>query len=124
MITGAVTTGMSKPISSRVPSGKSDEASRHDFGGFANHFAAAVAAVRAPDARIEQTQVVVNLGCRADGRARIANAVLLPNRDRRTDAFDRIDVRLLHALEELARVGRQRLDVAPLSFGVNRVEGQ
>ena len=40
------------------------------------------------------------------------------------DAVDAIDVRLLHPLEELPGVGRQRLDVAPLPFGVNRVEGE
>ena len=36
----------------------------------------------------------------------------------------RIDVRLLHPLEELPRIGRQRLDVAPLPLGVDRVEGE
>ena len=40
------------------------------------------------------------------------------------DAVDAIDVGLLHPLEELPRVGRQRLDVAPLPFGVDRVEGE
>ena len=37
---------------------------------------------------------------------------------------DQIDVGLLHLLEELPRVGRQRFDVAPLALGVNRVERQ
>ena len=41
-----------------------------------------------------------------------------------TQAVDRIDVRPLHLVQELARVGGQRLDVAPLAFGVDRVEGQ
>ena len=35
---------------------------------------------------------------------------------------DRVDVRLVHLAEELARVGRQRLDVAALALGVDRVE--
>ncbi len=35
-----------------------------------------------------------------------------------------VDVRLLHHLEELARVGRQALDVAALALGVDRVEGE
>src|SRR5205807_1737742 len=38
--------------------------------------------------------------------------------------LDRIDVRLLHLLQELARVGRERFDVAALAFGINRVEGE
>ena len=33
-----------------------------------------------------------------------------------------LDVRLLHHLEELACVGAKALDVAPLAFGVDRVE--
>src|SRR5439155_3679082 len=37
---------------------------------------------------------------------------------------DRVDLGLLHLLEELARIGRERLDVAALALGVNRVEGQ
>ena len=81
-------------------------------------------AERAADAREQQPHVVVNLGRRADGRARVADAVLLADRDRRRDAVDAIDVRLLHPLEELPGVGRQRLDVAPLPFGVDRVEGE
>ena len=35
-----------------------------------------------------------------------------------------LDVRLLHHLEELARVGGQALDVAALAFGVDGVEGE
>ena len=77
-----------------------------------------------PDAREQQPHVVVDLGRRADRRARVADAVLLADGDGRADALDAIDVRLLHPLEELAGVGRQRLDVAPLPFGVDRVEGE
>ena len=49
---------------------------------------------------------------------------LLLDGDRGREAVDQIDVGLLHLLEKLARVGRQRLDVAALPFGVNRVEGE
>jgi hypothetical protein len=35
-----------------------------------------------------------------------------------------VDIGLLHHLEELARVGRERLDVAPLALRVDRVERQ
>ena len=35
-----------------------------------------------------------------------------------------LDVGLLHLLEELARVGRKRLDIAPLPLGVDGVEGE
>ena len=35
-----------------------------------------------------------------------------------------LDVRLLHHLQELARVGRQGLDVAALPLGIDGVEGE
>ncbi|MPN40471.1 hypothetical protein SDC9_188009 [bioreactor metagenome] len=49
---------------------------------------------------------------------------LLLDRDRRAQAFDQVDVGLFHQLQELPGVGRQRFDVAPLAFGVERVESQ
>ena len=76
------------------------------------------------DPRPEQAQVVVDLGDRGDRRARVLRGGLLLDRDRRRQAGDQVDVRLLHQLEELARIGRQALDVAPLALGVDRVEGE
>ena len=81
-------------------------------------------AVGVPDPRPQQAQVVVDLGDRADRRARIARGRLLVDRDRRRQPFDRVDVRLVHLAQELACVCRQRLDVAPLALGVDRVERQ
>ena len=82
----------------------------------------ALRAVRDADARVEQAQVVVDLGDRADGRARVARRRLLVDRDRRRQALDEVDVGLVHLPEELAGVRRQRLDVAALALGVDRVE--
>ena len=81
-------------------------------------------AVRPPDPRIQQAQVVVDLGHGADGRARVPRGRLLVDRDRRGQALDRVHVRLLHHLEELARVRGERLDIAALALRVDRVEGQ
>ena len=86
--------------------------------------AAAVEAVRMADPRPQQAQVVVDLGDRADRRARVPRGGLLVDRDRRRQALDRVDVRLVHLAQELARVGGQRLDVAALALGVDRVEGE
>ena len=97
---------------------------RHDLGGLADDFQAALTAIGPADARKQQPHVVVDLGDRADRRPRIPHAVLLADRDRRTDAVDPIDVGLLHPLEELARVRRQRLDVAALPLGIDGVEGE
>ena len=85
---------------------------------------AAVEAVRLADPRPQQAQVVVDLGDRADRRPRVARRRLLVDRDGRRQALDRVHVRLVHLPEELARVGRQRLDVAALPLGVDRVERQ
>ena len=49
---------------------------------------------------------------------------LLVDRHRRGQALDEVDVRLVHLPEELAGVGRQRLDVAALAFREDGVEGQ
>src|SRR5262249_29281531 len=68
--------------------------------------------------------MVRDLGHRADRRARVPANPLLLDRDRRREALDAVAVGLLHLLEELPRVGRQRLDVPPLALGVERVEGK
>ena len=86
------------------------------------HLLATVQAISAANARVQQPEVIVNLSCGGHGRARIAGRILLLDRNRRSDAVDDIDIGLFNALQELPGVGRQRLDVAPLSLGVNGVE--
>ena len=76
------------------------------------------------DARPQEPHIVVDLGHRADGRARVLRGGLLLDGDGGREAVDLVDVRLLHHLQELAGVGRERLDVAPLAFGVDGVEGE
>ena len=82
----------------------------------------ALRAVGMADPGVQQAQVVVDLGDRADGRPRVAGGRLLVDRDRRRQPLDRVDVGLVHLPQELARVGRQRLDVAALALGVEGVE--
>ncbi len=81
-----------------------------------------VRAVRVAHAREQQAQVVVDLGHRPHGRARVVRRRLLLDRDRRRQALDQVDVRLFHQLQELARIRRQRLDIAALAFRIERVE--
>ena len=81
-------------------------------------------AARQPRARVQQPQVVVDLGDGANGRARVVGAALLLDRDRRRQPLDAVDVGLVHDGQELARVGRQRLDIAALALGVQGIEGQ
>ena len=87
-------------------------------------FLAAAATDEAPRAREQQLQVVVELGHRANRAAAGAYRVGLVDGDRRRHAFDPVDLRPVHAVEELARVGREGLDVAALAFGIQRVEHQ
>ena len=94
------------------------------LGGLPGDRLAADVAVRMADARPQQAQVVVDLGDRADRRPRVARRRLLVDRDRRRQALDRVDVGLVHLAQELPRVGAQRLDVAALALGVDRVEGE
>jgi hypothetical protein len=94
------------------------------FGALGAHFATALVTVRLPDAREQQAQVVVDLGDGADRRTRVARGRLLVDRDRGREALDVIDVGLLHLAQELARVRRERLDVAALAFGVDRIESE
>ncbi len=76
------------------------------------------------DARPEQAHVVVDLGDGADGRARVLRGGLLFDGNSRRQAVDLVDVRLLHHLEELPRIGGEQLDIAPLPLGIDGVEGE
>ena len=81
-------------------------------------------ALRVADAGIQQAQVIVDLGHRAHGRARVVAGRLLFDGDGRRQALDQVDVGLFHQLQELPRVGRQRLDIAALAFRVQGIEGE
>src|SRR5690606_37120666 len=81
-------------------------------------------AVRPAGPRVEQTQVVVDLGDGADRGAGVLRGRLLVDRDRRRERLDEVDVGFVHLPEELPRMGRERLDVAPLTLGEDRVEGE
>ena len=76
------------------------------------------------DARPQKPHVIVDLGDRADRRTRVLRGRLLLDGNRRRQAVDLVDVRLAHHFEELPRIGRQALDIAPLALGIDRVEGE
>ena len=82
----------------------------------------ALAAMQFGDMRPEQFHVVADFGHRADGGAGALNRIALLDGDGGRDAFDPINLRLVHAIEELPRVGREGLDIAALAFGEQRVE--
>ena len=92
--------------------------------GVFHHLLAGGVAVGAAGAGEEQAQVVVDLGGRPDGRARILVGGFLLNADHGREAGDLVDVGALHAAEEVAGVGREGLDIPSLSFGEDGVEGE
>src|SRR6267378_7367805 len=81
-------------------------------------------AVHPADLRVEQSEVVVDLGRGADGGACGAHGILLLEGHRGTDLLDAVDVGPVDPLEEHPRVRRERLDVAPLALREQRVERQ
>ena len=108
----------------RVAGGKGTfgELGADRIGRVAPHRPAAAAAEELRGPREQQLQVVVQLRHGADRGARGAHRVGLVDGDGRRDAGDGIHLRLVHAVEELPRVGREGLDIAPLALGVERVE--
>ena len=85
---------------------------------------AALDAVLLADLRVEQAQVMIDLGHRGDGGFFAALAEPLFDGHGRRDAGDIVDVGPRHHFEKLARVGRQTVDVAALAFGVDDIEGE
>src|SRR5258706_4457850 len=66
----------------------------------------------------------MHLGQGADGRLAPAAAGALLDRHRRRDAEDRVDVGPRGGLDELAGIGIQRLEIAPLPFVEEDIEGE
>ncbi|OPZ67560.1 MAG: hypothetical protein BWY83_02580 [bacterium ADurb.Bin478] len=86
-------------------------------------FAAAVAIGNA-DARVKQTQVIIDLGHRAYGGTGIAAGGALFDGDGRRQAFDIVHIRFFHQPEKLAGIGGQGFHIAALALGIERIEGQ
>ena len=74
--------------------------------------------------RKEDTQIIVNLRRGRDGRTRVGASAPLLNGNRRRQAFDEVDVRLFHLIEELTGVGRQAFHIAALPFGIKSIESE
>jgi hypothetical protein len=72
----------------------------------------------------QQLHVIGELGHGANRGTRGAHRVGLVDRDRRWNALDPVHLRLVHALQELARVRREGLHVAALAFGIEGIEHQ
>ena len=80
--------------------------------------------MRLADRGKEDPQIIVNLSRGRDGRSWVRAGAALFDGDGRRQAFDEIDIRLFHLIEELPRVSGEALDVTALPFRIKRVEGE
>ncbi len=88
------------------------------------HLLARGGRVGARGARIEQAQKVVDLGHGAHRRTRVLVGGLLLYGHHGAKPRYLVDIGALHSPDELPRVGRQRLHIASLPLGIDRVESQ
>ena len=72
----------------------------------------------------EQLQVIVQLGHGPDGGAAGAHRVSLVDSDGWRHAVHPVYGGLVHAVQKLARIGREGFHIAALAFGVERVKHQ
>ena len=77
-----------------------------------------------PGAGKQQLEVVVELGHRPHGGAARAHRVGLVDGNGGWHALDLVDRRFVHAVQKLAGVGREGLDITALAFGVQGVKHQ
>ena len=88
------------------------------------HRLPAFGAVREADGPVEQTQIVVNLRDRGDDGTRISTRRTLLDGDCGGQSLDPFHIWLLHLIEELTGIGRKRLHITSLPFGIKCIKGQ
>ena len=76
------------------------------------------------DRRVEKAEVVVNFGCRRDGRAGIGRRNALLDSDGWREAFYVVHIGLLHLIQKLPSVSREAFDILALPFRKESVEGE
>ena len=96
----------------------------HGVGGKVEDGRAVIGAEGSRLSREEKLQTVVDLRHRAHGRARGADDGVLINGDRGRHALDRLNLRAVHAVEKLARIGAEGLHVPALTFRIQRIEDE
>ena len=104
-------------------------AERHDVvgylvGGLRLDLTPAFRAMGNTHAREQETQVVVDLGHRSHGGARVLAGGFLVDGNGRGKTVDGIKVRLAHLAQKLASIAGKALHIAALAFSVDGVERQ
>src|SRR5262249_10918917 len=80
--------------------------------------------VRATHRGKKNTQIIVDLSRSCDCRSWVCAGAALFDGDGRRQAFDEIDIRLFHLIEELPSVSGKALDVTALPFSIKRVKSE
>ena len=83
-----------------------------------------VRTVRHTRTGIQKPQVIIDFRDGADRGTGVVGRSLLVNGDRRGQAFNQFDIRLVHPAQELPGVGTQRLHISSLALSVNCVKSQ
>ena len=94
------------------------------FLGVAHHLLAREIGIGLSGTGIKQAEEIINLRGRPHRGARILVGGLLLDGNHRTESRDFVHVRPFQVSQEIAGVGRERLDVSPLPLGKYRVESQ
>ncbi len=94
------------------------------FGGVFLHLLTADGGIRAPYARVKQSEILIYLRRGAYRTARIARYHLLLDGDGWRDATYKVALGLVHSAQELSGIARERLHITALALGIQRVEGQ
>ena len=92
--------------------------------GVFHHRLACVVAVGLSCTGKEQAQEIVYLGGGTNGGTRVLVGGLLLNADDGAESGYLIDIRTLQSAQEVAGIGRERLDVTALALGEDGVEGK
>ena len=74
--------------------------------------------------RKQQAQIVVNLGRRGHGGARIRPGCALLNGNSRRQPINPVHIRLVHLVQKLPGIRRQTFNIAPLPLGKKRIKGK
>ena len=90
----------------------------------ASHHGRALTTMQGGGAGKEQFEMIIDLRHRPHGGAGRAHRIGLIDCNRRRYALNAVDLGLVHAVEELARIGRECLDIAALPLGIQGVEDQ
>lgn len=81
-------------------------------------------AVRRTKAGKEDAEIIIDLSDGSDRRAGVTTMTFLVDRNAGRETFDLVDIGFIYFRQELARVGRERLNVAALAFSKDGVEGK